>query len=136
VQRDMRLRRRQDFNAVHRRGRSWANSTLVVRVLPNALPQTRVGFSISKRVGKAVVRNRIKRRLREVVRALAPRGGHDLVVIAREPAADADYQALRASLESLLQRAHLLGGAGLSPHPSPPRGGERPRRGPERGEDV
>ncbi len=120
MQRDMRLRRREDFSAVHQRGRSWANNTLVVRVLPNALPQTRVGFSISKRVGKAVVRNRIKRRLREIIRALGPRGGHDVVVIAREPAAIADYHALRASLNSLLARAHLLDAA-----KEPPRGLER-----------
>jgi ribonuclease P protein component len=124
MQREMRLRRREDFNAVHRRGRSWANAVLVVRVLPNALPQTRIGFSISKRVGKAVVRNRIKRRLREAVRALEPHGGYDVVVIAREPAAAADYHALRAGLGALLVRAKLLGAAA------------QPPRGSERGQDV
>jgi ribonuclease P protein component len=109
MRRDARLRRREDFNAVHRHGRSWANATLVVRVLPKATRQTRVGFSVSKRVGKAVVRNRIKRRLREIVRALRPRDGFDVVVIAREPAATADYSALLSSVRSLLARAHLLG---------------------------
>lgn len=110
MQRDMRLRRREDFAAVHRRGRSWANALLVVRALPNGLAQTRVGFSISKRVGNAVVRNRIKRRLREAIRALSPRAGHDLVLIAREPAGAADFQVLQAGLRSLLGRARLLGG--------------------------
>ncbi|MGI8550756.1 MAG: ribonuclease P protein component [Dehalococcoidia bacterium] len=108
MQRDLRLRRRQDFSTVHRRGRSWANALLVARVLPNGLPQSRYGFSISKRVGKAVVRNRIKRRLREAVRSLPVRGGVDLVLIARQPAAQADYAQLLGAARGLIARAGLL----------------------------
>jgi ribonuclease P protein component len=107
MRRETRLRRSQDFAKVHRRGRSWVNSILVLRALPNGLPLTRVGFSISKRVGKAVIRNRIKRRLREATRALSPRPGFDVVVIAREPAAGATYLTLHAALRSLLGRAAL-----------------------------
>ena len=121
MHRDMRLRRREEFSAVHRRGRSWANALLVLRVLPNGLARSRVGFSISKRVGKAVVRNQIRRRLREAVRALPPRGGNDVVVIARGPAARADYHRLLASLRALLLAARLL-----TPVPVAPEGG-RPR---------
>lgn len=108
MRREQRLRRRQDFGAVYRRGRSWANNVLVLRSLPNGLVTSRYGFSISKRVGKANVRNRVKRRLRESIRALAPADGWDVVVIARQPAAEADYRTLLGALRSLLGRAQMV----------------------------
>lgn len=71
----------------------------------------RFGFSVSKRVGNAVVRNRVKRRLKEAARVeLLPRIelGWDFVVIARKDAADADYHRLNRSLQRLFKRAKLL----------------------------
>ena len=108
MKRSQRLRRARDFSAVYQRGRAWSNQMLAVRVLPNELPHGRYGFAVGKRVGAAVVRNKVKRRLREAVRALAPAGGWDVVVIARPPTATADYAGLRAALASLLRRAGLL----------------------------
>ena len=81
---------------------------LVLRTLPNGLPHTRYGFVVSKRVGKAVARNRLKRRLREGVRPMAVRPGWDVVLLARPPAAAATYQQLREALVELLSRARLL----------------------------
>lgn len=73
----------------------------------------RIGFSVSKRVGGAVVRNRVKRRLREAVRvrltSLTP--GWDIVVSARPAAASAPFETLDAEIGALLQRA------GLAPRP-------------------
>lgn len=70
----------------------------------------RIGFSVSKRVGGAVVRNRVKRRLREAVRGrltlLPP--GWDIVISARPAAANADYATLDAELGELLERARLV----------------------------
>ena len=71
----------------------------------------RFGFSVSKRVGNAVVRNRVKRKLKEAARVeLLPRiePGWDFVVIARKDAADADYHHLNRSLQRLFKRAKLL----------------------------
>jgi ribonuclease P protein component len=107
VQRQQRLRREREFAAVYQRGRSWSNQVLAVRLLPNALPQSRFGFAVGKRVGKSVIRNRVKRRLREVVRALDPTGGWDVVIIARPAAAASDFAGLRSALASLFRRAGL-----------------------------
>ncbi|MGE0545303.1 MAG: ribonuclease P protein component [Dehalococcoidia bacterium] len=108
MQREQRLRRERDFTAVYQRGRSWSNRLLAVRTLPAAQPQSRFGFAVGKRVGGAVIRNRVKRRLRELVRGLEPAPGWDVVIVARPDAAAADFDQLRSALSSLFGRAGLL----------------------------
>jgi ribonuclease P protein component len=118
--RDRRLRSARDFARVRQEGRTVAANCLALGYARSprldgpsgpqpALP-ARVGFAVSKRVGGAVVRNRVKRRLRETVRrrlwALA--SGWDLVIIARPPAATATSAALAGELEHLLARSKVL----------------------------
>jgi ribonuclease P protein component len=103
-----RLRARRDFLAIYRRGRAWTHRFLVLRILPNGLSHNRYGFVVSKRLGKAVARNRLKRRLRAGVRLLTVRPGWDVVLLARPAAAAATYQQLREALVDLLSRARLL----------------------------
>ena len=83
-------------------------------VLANGLAFSRCGFAVSKRVGTAVVRNRIRRRLREITRAqwsdVPP--GWDVVFAAREPLREADFSEIRDAVDTLLRRARLLGGKG------------------------
>ena len=105
---ELRLRGRKAFDAVFQQGRLWANGLLVLRVAPNGLEHNRYGFVISKRLGKAVVRNKVRRRLREGLRTLSPRPGWDIVISARGAAAQADYSALRRAVASLLARAGIL----------------------------
>ena len=73
--------------------------------------RTRFGLAVSRRVGGAVVRNRVKRRLREAIRSLEFGDGWNVTVSAREHAATADYWRLRASVEALARRSGLLAGA-------------------------
>jgi ribonuclease P protein component len=103
-----RLTRASDFAAARREGRSWSDSLLVLIVRRNGLCVSRVGYSVSKRAGNAVARNRIKRRLREAVRSSPIRSGWDLVFIARKDVTAADFHAIERSVTSLIGRAAVV----------------------------
>ena len=101
-----RLLRSRDFARVRRRGRSTSGPLVALYVASVRPPDIRVGFSVSKKVGKAVIRNRVKRRLREAVRQELPsiRPGTDLVFIARPSAAEASYCEIVAAVQLSLRR--------------------------------
>ncbi len=105
-----RLKKSAEFQRVRALKQSWAHPLLVLYVAPNDLNVTRVGISVSKRTGKAVVRNRVKRLIREAVRGHLPSlvRGRDLVFIARAGTAGAGYQQITQAVETLLGRARLL----------------------------
>lgn len=104
-----RLQRSPDFQRVYRRGRSWALPLLALHALPQPIGQ-RVGISVSKKLGKAVTRNLVRRRLREATRAVITewKDGCDLVLVARSAAATASYAELEAAVQELARRAGLL----------------------------
>jgi len=122
-----RLSRSAEFERVYRQGRSTANRHLVLYAFPNPSTQTpRLGLSVSRKVGGAVDRNRVKRLLREAFarheQGLSP--GQDLVVVARPPAGELAQReglaGLDASLAELIAKAGLRGGPSQSPAPDPP----------------
>lgn len=106
-----RLLRSRDFARVRRRGRSASGPLIALYVLPVRPPDVRVGFSVSKKVGKAVIRNRVKRRLREAVRHELPsiRPGTELVFIARPAAAGASYWEIAESVQAAFRRTGVVG---------------------------
>jgi ribonuclease P protein component len=110
MERKYRLRLSADFQRVRKKGRSWANHLMVLCALPNDLEYSRFGFAASKRVGKAVVRNRVRRRMREAVRLRRASviGGWDVVFIARSPIVHTTYAGISRAIGDLLGRAQLL----------------------------
>ena len=81
---------------------------MAVRSIANEQDLTRYAFAISKRVGNAVTRNRVRRRLREILRALPIREGFDVVLTLRPESATATFWELKAEAELLLKRGKLL----------------------------
>ena len=81
---------------------------LAIRSAPNQGPLTRYGYAIPKRVGSAVKRNLLRRRLREALRLLPLHEGYDVVITVRPEAANVSFHTLRAELILLLRRARLL----------------------------
>jgi ribonuclease P protein component len=107
------LKKANDFRRVYGAHRRREGRLLAVYSLPNQLSHTRVGFAVSTKVGGAVVRNLVKRRLREVLRDWLEEAGHpgvDLVIVARPESAGAGFQELSQELRSLLS-----GVMGVSP---------------------
>ena len=104
------LTKTEQYALVYNKGGSWASKLVVVKALPNGLTLSRYGFSVSRRVGKAVVRNRVKRLLREILRLTPLLPGWDIIFIARPLAASADYTNLEKSVKDLLRRARVLAG--------------------------
>ena len=104
------LRTPREFAALQQSSKSKVHPLLVARFAPNDLERTRFGFSTGRRLGGAVTRNRVRRRLREAVRALAPRinPGWDVLIVARPPSATATYASLAAGVERVLRAGQLV----------------------------
>ena len=112
VKRDFRLTRSTDLKRVRNFGKSYAHPLVVLVVNPSAEDRLRVAVTAGRSVGGAVQRNRAKRLLREVMRALLPaiRPGWDLVLIARKPLLEDNFQQTQAAISQLIARAGLLVG--------------------------
>jgi ribonuclease P protein component len=109
-----RLRQSAAIQRVRRDGLRWRHPLLILFVMPNGEPASRFAISAGRRLGKAVARNRVKRRLREALRHCLPdvQGGYDCLLVARQPAREASHAEIEAALGQLLQRAALWPGPG------------------------
>lgn len=107
-----RLKRRSDFLRVQDAGRKWVSQTMIVQIAENGGKECSYGLTVSRKTDKsAVVRNRIRRRLRTVAASILPlhiKVGHDIVLIGRKPAETRAYADLEKDLLWCLKRLAVL----------------------------
>lgn len=111
MKRAYRLKKNEEFQRVFQRGTSVANRQFVVYQLKQkAQTNIRFGISVSKKLGNAVQRNRIKRQIKEVLRDEMPSlyQDRDVIIIARKPVSEMNYDEIRKSLNHVLKVAKLF----------------------------
>ncbi len=93
------LKKNSEFRRLYKRGKSAVNPYMAIYCRRSGAPVNRLGYTVSTKLGKAVVRNRVRRRLREIVRLNSPRlrSGWDIVIVARSRSVGAEYRKLDAA---------------------------------------
>ena len=104
------LKKNSDFRRLYAKGKSAVTPYLVLYARPNRLGENRFGYTVSVKLGHAVVRNRVRRRLREITRLNAPRvrQGYDMVIVARSRAVGCLYRKLDAAYLRACEELGLL----------------------------
>ena len=108
-----RLRNPREFSFVYKKGTPCFGRYVVVSALPNGKTASRVGFAVSKKLGTAVTRNKVRRRLKAIVQELTNQfsPGYDVVIGAIRSAVGASFADLKGDLRCTLKRSGLLEGA-------------------------
>lgn len=104
------LKKNHQFQSVYKNGKSYADKYLVMYVMENSAGRNRIGISVSKKVGNSVVRHRVKRLVHENYRLQEAvfNSGLDIVVVARQRTASADYYQIEKSLLHLAKLHRIV----------------------------
>ncbi|WLR41888.1 ribonuclease P protein component [Bacillus carboniphilus] len=105
-----RIKKNEDFQLVFQKGRSMANRQFVIYIMERPeLSEFRIGLSVSKKIGNAVTRNRIKRLIRQVVLEEKDQlsSGKDYIIIARKPTSQMNYYEVKKSLLHVFKKAKI-----------------------------
>lgn len=104
MNRDGTLKKNYEFRRVYNRGRSGVSAFVAVYARPNRMGRNRLGVTVSVKLGKAVVRNRVRRRLREIYRLAPLRPGYDIVLVARSRSVTAAYSELERAFRRCCEK--------------------------------
>ncbi len=106
------IKKNTEYKSVYNCNDSISDYNIVLFLKKNDLGYNRFGFTAAKKIKKAVSRNIIRRRLKEIVRQNEPnfKEGHDIVIMARVNATQSDYRSLEKSFSKLMKRKSLLKG--------------------------
>jgi ribonuclease P protein component len=111
MKKELRIKKNKEFQEAFQKGHSFANRQFVVYALPKEDQDFfRIGLSVSKKVGNAVIRNQIKRYIRQSIFELTDliTHGYDYVIIARKPVAEMDFFDVKKSLTHVLKVGKVL----------------------------
>ena len=99
------LKKKNDFEKLRKEGKVFKSKYLILYILPNeGQKKIRAGFGVGKKKGKAFQRNKLKRRLKEVLKKVSKTFGIDLFIIARQPIFNIGYNELKEELEKYLNK--------------------------------
>ncbi|MGL5347143.1 MAG: ribonuclease P protein component [Peptostreptococcaceae bacterium] len=105
------LKKDSDFRKVYKHGKSFANRYLVMYILENKSDSSRIGISVSKKVGNAITRNKIRRRIKEAYRLNVDenvKSGYDIVFIARVSSKETEYKDIEKAINHLAKKTKLI----------------------------
>lgn len=110
MEKRFRIRKNMEFKDIYKHGKNYWNRNLILYVKKNDLNETRVGYTITKKIGNAVVRNKLRRRMKEIYRLNFHniKEGYDLVFIAKRSLKDISYKELEGSMKHIMSIAKLL----------------------------
>ncbi len=110
MKRETTLKENYEFRRVYNKGKNGVSPFLVVYARPNRSERNRLGVTVSTKLGKAVVRNRVRRRLREIYRLAQPKmkQGYDVVIVARTRAVTAMYPELERAFRKSCEKLELM----------------------------
>ncbi len=109
MKRETTVKENYEFRRIYNKGSSGVSPFLVVYVRPNRRKRNRLGVTVSAKLGKAVVRNRVRRRLREIYRLAQPemKQGYDMILVARSRAVGASYRELERAYRRVCEKLGL-----------------------------
>lgn len=110
MKKEEKLRKNKEYREVYKKGKSMANKLLIICFMKNYKKENRIGFTVSKKVGKSVVRNRVRRILKENYRLNYGKlkKGYNIVFIARSSSNKSSFKEIKSAMLHLLRKNKLL----------------------------
>ncbi len=110
MKKDKRLRTNEDYLNVYRKGKNYWNRNLTMYVKKNNLENSRFGYTITKKIGNSVVRNKVRRQMKEIIRLHLNliKSGYDIVIIPKKNTVDISYKELESAIMHLLKISKML----------------------------
>ena len=110
MNKENRLRSNMEFKRIYSRGKNYWNRNLILYVKKNNINVTRIGYSITKKIGNSVVRNKIRRRMKEICRLRFHqlKDGYDLIFIPKKNVVDLSYKELESAMLHILKVGKVL----------------------------